>query len=136
MPGCMKRLALTAALAGLVIIPASASAWTGSTFRSPTGNLVCKWRGWTQSIACGSYASQKIVGMTTTGRPKQGLRMTFGDSTFHTLSYDNFWSTNNRSITCWSRYAGIRCTNQSGWAFFISRNQIDVYYRGSYVWSL
>lgn len=112
------------------------STWVGNTFRSPTGNLVCKYRGWTDRIACGSYASQKIVSMTSTSRPVEGSLITFGDEQSHLLPYGTDWHTVGRAITCSSRFSGIRCTNKAGWAFLVYRQGVDVFYRGAYLWSL
>lgn len=132
-----RRIGIASLLAAsLLAVPATANAWTGNTFRSPTGNLICKWRGWTGRISCGSYASGTIISMTSNTRPVQGRNLTFGDESSHLLGYGASWATPGRTITCSSSWSGIRCVNKSGWAFLIYRQGVDVSYRGQYLWSI
>jgi hypothetical protein len=129
-----KRSGLLALV--LVLVPVTgASAWTGNTFQSPSGNLVCKYRNWTDSIACGAYSSQKIISMTATGRPVEGARMTFGDSTWHTLAYGQSWNRGG-SVSCHSLSAGMRCQNTQGWFFLVNSTRLYVGRYGQYLYWL
>lgn len=134
-----RTIAMLAALAAALLLPAASHAadgWNANTFRSPTGNLVCKYRGWTGTLACGAYSSQKIVALHAHGRPVQGRLITLGDEAPHSFPYGQTWHTNGYQITCSSRYDGIRCVNLDGWAFLIDRSTIKVQWHGAYAWSL
>jgi hypothetical protein len=124
------------AIAATLALPSTAGAWTGNTMQSPSGNLICKWRSWTQTLACGSRATRKIVALTPYGRPKQGRLMTFGDESPRTLYYGDTWTSPGRGIACKSMRRGIACVNGTGWSFLIYREAIDVYYHNLYYWSL
>jgi hypothetical protein len=129
----LKKLIL--ALIFALVPVSSASAWTGNTFRSPSGNIACKYRNWTGSIACGAYSSQKIISMKPHGRPVEGLRITFGDSDWHTLYYGQSWA-QGQPISCRSLSSGMRCQNAEGWFFLVNATRIYVGRYGQYLYWL
>lgn len=123
-----KSLIASVALCAALVLPASASAdWTSNTFRSPTGNLVCKLRPYPYSrISCGSFWSQKVVVMGTNTRPLQGARITWdGSESWPTLYYGQRYNM-GQPISCTSLYSGMRCQNTAGWFFKIDRSTIWV----------
>lgn len=121
----MKRITLTIATLLALVVPATASAWTGNVFKSPTGNLVCKYRGWTDTLTCGRWNDQRIVSMTSTGPAREGIRMTWYDEAPHTLYYGQKFTTPGLRFTCTSYFNGMRCINANGHGFFISRTVLN-----------
>lgn len=124
----MRRLALTAALALCLLAPASASAdgWIGNIFQSPTGNIVCKYRAWTETLACGRWNDQRLVSMTSWGPAREGYRISgLDEERMHVLYYGQKYTTGGLRITCTSYYNGMRCINHAGHGFFISRTVLN-----------
>lgn len=118
----MIALALGAALA----LPAAASAWQSDTFRSPTGNLVCKYRYQYDSITCGAKNTGMVIRMNSRGRPLQGSLLSWDRGTgWPVLYYGDSWNRGG-SVSCRSFFGGMRCQNQAGWYFMISRSGIVV----------
>lgn len=122
----MKRLFAIALLA-LAVAPASAGAWFGNVFQSPSGNLICKWRPSYGTVTCGRWNDQRIVSMTTEGRAREGAALSWRDESPHTLTYGRQWISPGRRITCGSYYNGIRCTNWNGHGFFIARAALNMW---------
>jgi hypothetical protein len=126
----MRRLAfiLIAALATLALaVPASAETWYGQVFRSPSGNLICKYRASNDSIACGRRNDQRILAMTSYGAAREGYRMDWRGLQVHTLYYGEKYRGVGSHITCGSFYNGVRCTNWSGHGFFINRDTLNAW---------
>lgn len=115
-------LALTLALA----LPASAQAdWYGNVFRSPSGNLVCKYRSGLDSITCARRNDQRIITMTSYGYPREGWRLDWRGEQVHVLYYGKQYRGVGSHITCGSYTNGVRCTNWRGHGFFISRTILN-----------
>lgn len=124
----MKKGILTALLVtGACLVPehASAATWYGNVFKSPTGNLVCKYRAAYDSITCGRWNDQRVVTMTSTGPAREGQSLTWRDEKPHTLYYGQTYRGSGSHITCFSGYNGMRCTNYNGHGFFINRDTIN-----------
>lgn len=109
----MRRLAITLAALLALALPASASAWYGDVFMSPTGNLVCKYRPALFRITCGSRADHRIVTMTAFGTAHEGRLLTWSGETSHVLYYGQTWRSDRLySISCLSTITGVTCRNQ------------------------
>lgn len=121
----MRRLLITLVALAALALPATADAWIGNVFQSPTGNLVCKYRPSFDSIACGRWNDQRIVSMTAYSSAREGIRMTWGDESPRTLYYGQQYRGIGSRITCGSFYNGIRCTNFRGHGFFINRDTLN-----------
>lgn len=121
----MKRVILTLVTAAALLAPATASAWYGQVFTSPTGNLVCKYRGSNDSITCGRRNDQRIVSMTAYSAAHEGIHMDWRGLQVHTLYYGERYRGVASRITCLSAFNGVRCTNFSGHGFFINRDTLN-----------
>lgn len=126
----MKKGILTALLVtGACLVPehANAGTWYGNVFQSPTGNLVCKYRGAYDSITCGRWNDKRVVTMTSINRAREGRMLTWYDERPHTLYYGEKYRGYGSHITCGSYVNGIRCTNYNGHGFFISRDILNLW---------
>lgn len=122
----MIRKTLIAASAALALAAPNAGAWTSDTFRSPTGNLVCKYRYNYDAITCAAFNTQLVIRMSATGRPTQGYRLSWDRNTaWPVLSYGQAWN-RGANVSCRSLSTGMRCQNRVGWYFLISRSGIVV----------
>lgn len=131
-----KFLIASVAVVALAL-PASASAdWTSNTFRSPTGNLICKLRPSQGRISCGSFASQKVIVMGTNSRPVQGFSITWnGSENWPVLRYGQRYNV-GQPISCTSLFSGMKCQNATGWFFKIERQTIWVGRYGQTLYTL
>jgi hypothetical protein len=118
-------LGVTASIAGADSIggaPASGGYWYGNVFKSPTGNLVCKYAPSSDSVTCGRRNDQRVVFLAAYDRPaRDGYRMTFSEYGVHTLYYGQQYHGAGRNIECQSNFDGMRCENSTRHGFFISR---------------
>lgn len=121
----MRSIILSAAIVAGLLVPSSASAWYGSVFRSPSGNLVCKYRAAFDSIACGRRNDERIVAMTAYGPAREGLHMDWSGQQMHVLYYGDTYRGIGSHITCGSFSNGVRCTNWRGHGFFINRTILN-----------
>jgi hypothetical protein len=122
------------AIAGASALPASADAWQGNTFQSPNGNVICQFTG--RFIACGSYASEKIVLMSFYSRPLKGRVMPQPSVQPHTLANLMWWNASDPAggtgkIRCRSFPRYMFCKNATGWSFRIGRSFLQVFHRGT-----
>lgn len=126
----LRALVLSVVIGGAMWIGAWQAAaharWSSDTFRSPTGNLICKYRWNIEAITCGAYSSQQIIHLRSYGRPVEGNRITWSRGTwFPTLRYGETWAA-GEPISCRSLWAGMRCQNQDGWYFLLARDRVVV----------
>jgi hypothetical protein len=120
-----KKIAVSFALVASLVTPVVADAWTGNVFKSPTGNLVCKYRSGLDSITCGRWNDERMVYMNTVSAAVEASRMNWSGESVHTLYYGETWRGNGSRITCFSGYNGVRCTNWRGHGFFINRDTLN-----------
>lgn len=125
-----RKFTLTAIVLALVL-PWTATAkanstWQSNTFRSPTGNIICKLNIRTSVIACGSFTSQKVITLSPFARPREGWHITWdGSESWPILNYG--WRYNQgKSVSCTSLYSGMKCQNVAGWYFKIDRDRVYV----------
>jgi len=130
----MKRLVLIALagalLAGLAV-PAvagvagsagpAASVWNSSWFRSPTGNIRCRYWPGDLLLACTTLNNRRLTGVTLNGgsfvRQSHGYSFPGGP----VLTYGDSWSVRGR-FRCVSRYNGMTCESlRTGSGFLIHR---------------
>lgn len=101
--------------------------WYGNVFQSPSRNLICKYRAAFDSITCGRWNDHRIVTMTSTGRAREGQRISWTNESPHTLYYGEQYRGVGSRITCGSYTNGVRCTNYQGHGFFISRTVLNLW---------
>jgi hypothetical protein len=95
-------------------------------FNVPSGNMVCNGGPYRAGhvLACtvfseASARGQRIWSMRPTGRVSVGFLKSNAATDFPTLRYGRSWSW--LGIRCTSRRSGLKCTNQSGHGFVLSR---------------
>jgi hypothetical protein len=121
-----KKGIITALLVtGACLVPEQADAWYGNVFKSPTGNLICKYRASFDSITCGRFNDERIVSMTAYGAAREGAALAWHGEAVHVLYYGEKYRGIGSHITCGSYYNGIRCTNWRGHGFFINRDTLN-----------
>lgn len=121
----IKAISLGLGLALCAVLPVAAKAdFHSNTFRSPTGNLICKFN--FRTIVCGAFSSDKVVSLNRYGRPLEGRRLSWdGSESWPVLQYG--WRYNQgQPISCVSLFSGMKCQNANGWYFKIDRSRIFV----------
>ena len=106
----VAALAVTATGASSPSSPSvgASPAWNSNWFRSPTGNIRCRWWPVDRLVACTTLNNRRMVAVRVFGRPF--VRSSFGYSfpAGPVLSYGDTWSVRGR-VKCWSRYEGMTC---------------------------
>jgi hypothetical protein len=106
---------------------ARSPAWNSNWFRSPTGNIRCRYWPDDRLLACTTLNNRRLVGVTLFGHPF--VRSAFGYSFpgGPVLSYGDTWAVAGR-VKCWSRYSGMTCRSlQTGSGFFINRTSFRLF---------
>lgn len=119
------RTLLLAALLTSLCATSQAHAWYGDVFKSPSGNLVCKYRAGLDTVTCGRFNDKRIISMTAWGYPREGYRLDWRGQRVHVLGYGEYYRGVGSHITCGSFTNGVRCTNWRGHGFFISREVLN-----------
>ena len=121
----MRRTLLLVVL-GLSLLPASApasSAFESNWFRSPTGNIRCRYFPQDAVLACKTLNNGRAAVVPLRGRAYVLRQLT--DYTFPrgpVLAYGDYWAVPRR-FRCDSTTAGMRCRSlQSGRGFVLSRS--------------
>jgi hypothetical protein len=113
-----------AALCAVLLVPASAQAWRGNDFKSPSGNIVCHYAGnW---IACATLNNSNVVVVDRT-HAYHSFQRTFGTRGY-VLGYGKHYTTDDGRFICLSSRNGMGCENRrnghgfainaSGWRTF------------------
>jgi len=122
----MIRSTLLAVALALALAPVASADWRSDTFKSPSGNLICKYRYAYNRITCGAFNTQMVITMGATSRPVQGNRLSWDAGTYWpVLGYGWKWNA-GKPISCTSLRAGMRCQNFAGWYFMLSRSGVVV----------
>src|SRR3954468_13908807 len=111
-------VALLLAVATVGACADSASAWSGSIFSSPTGNLRCRYYGGDQALFCRSMNDGFTIWLGRYGRPatrRYGPAIGRG----HYFAYGETWTA--PGFSCNSQITGITCRNPNGHGFFLNR---------------
>jgi hypothetical protein len=99
-------------------------------FNTPSRNIVCNagplLHGSGHALACVVFSASGLRGQKTwymrqTGRPGVTFVKANAATDFPRLTYGKSWS--YRGFTCTSRTEGLRCRNESGHGFFLSRER-------------
>ncbi len=119
----MRRLALVAptgaALAGVAAV--EASAWDSNWFRSPTGNIRCRYWPADSLLACTTLNNRRFTGVTLNGRSFARTSYGYSFPGGPVLTYGDSWTIRGR-FRCVSRFNGMTCESlRTGSGFFISR---------------
>ena len=115
----IKRLALSASVMATAVaaaaLPASAQAWRGHDFKSPSGNIVCHSAGtW---LGCASLNNGNVV-VVTTSTSYHSYHRTFG-TIGYVLGYGQLFRTDNGNFVCLSDVRGMACKNRTNGRGFV-----------------
>lgn len=110
---------------GLAIGVGPAQAWNSNYFKSPTGNIRCRYfqSSSDRSLACISRNNGRLVGVTPNGRSfetfdSRGYSFPVGP----TLGYGDYWRIKGL-YRCDSSFNGMSCRSlRTGRGFFLSRS--------------
>jgi hypothetical protein len=117
----MRRLLLIVAVGTLAaLLPASALAWSSSSFRSPSGNIRCEYFG--SGISCGTLNDGYTITLYRYGRTAVGIDNVYGFRGGPVLAYGLRWR--SRFIICDSFFSGMQCENRQGHGFFLNRDEV------------
>lgn len=121
----VRRLTLLVAAACLMQVPAATAAarFTSNWFKSPTGNIRCRYFPSDAVLACKTLNNGRAAIVPLTGDAYVLVRLT--DYTFPagpTLAYGTYWSASGR-FRCDSSTLGMKCRSlRSGHGFAINRS--------------
>lgn len=129
---------VTAAIVGVCAGSGSAApgatagvSWSSDYFRSPTGNIRCRWFTYDRVMACKTLHNGRVGVVPLYGSAYSGY---FGGYSFPsgpTLYYGQYWSSNvggTPHFRCDSRSSGMTCfSRQTGRGFTISRESFRTF---------
>ena len=127
----MKKIMIIIAVLTALTSTSAASAWTGNTFRSPTGNIVCNYSpqgtevNWPQ-VSCFVLSNRWSAELAANGLTAKGKLAPHDMRVLHSqsasapvLGYGLRWQSPDR-ITCLSTLQGMRCWSASGLHGFLA----------------
>jgi hypothetical protein len=118
------RLALFVIVTVALLVPASASAWTGNTWRSPTRNIACHYEfGYIEMVRCETENDGFAITMY---RGQRAIRNVYFSFAYRApiLRYGQTWTA--PGFRCVSRFNGMSC--YSGYhGFFLNRTSYRVW---------
>ena len=120
-----------AAVSSIWVVPGSGiaapqgAAWSSSYFRSPTGNIRCRWFTYDRVMACKTLNNGRVGVVPLYGSAYYGYFTDYGFPSGPTLYYGQYWTSQIGStpqFRCDSRSSGMTCQSlQSGRGFTIAR---------------
>jgi hypothetical protein len=115
----IRRIAIAVAAFAALAIPASASAWTGNSFKSPSGNIICHAE--SSWVACTTLNNGNVV-VVGNGYGYHSYQRTFG-TVGYVLGYGSHWTSFSGRFYCVSTAGGMGCKNlHTGHGFAINRS--------------
>jgi len=116
----MLTIGAVVALAGSGAGVQSASATVTNVFRSPTGNIACRYYPYAQIVQCQTENDGFAVAVWRYGT--SGRRVSYDRVPWNvfTLSYGQHWTA--PGINCLSSITNMRCRTSLGHGFTISRD--------------
>jgi Family of unknown function (DUF6636) len=121
-------LTLASGAAVTVVVAATATAtptgWSSNTWRSPTGNIACRYYPTVNAVTCQTDNDKFAVVVNRYGGRAYRTNYRYIPWTY-TLGYGSRWTA--PGFECTSRTDGMRCRSQAGHGFFISRDTYDVW---------
>ena len=101
-------------------VASSAAAWKSSSFRTPSGNILCDHFG--SGLSCGTLNDGYTITLYRYGRTAANIDSVYSFRGGPVLAYGTRWTAPN--FRCDSTFDGLRCTNATGHGFFLNRDLV------------
>jgi hypothetical protein len=117
-------------IAIMCLLPSIATAkgsWQGTTWQSPSGNIICHFDG--ESLQCGTRDTGRVATLTRSSVSREQLPLlpaSLADKYGPILPYGRSWATADGAYKCLSTSTAMRCSNENGNGFALSRDTVDV----------
>lgn len=106
---------------------AASPAWNSNWFRSPTGNIRCRYWPEDRFLACTTLNNRRMVSVRVFGRPTVRSNPGYSFPGGPVLYYGETWTVRDR-VKCWSRSQGMTCRSlQTDAGFFINRSSYRLF---------
>jgi hypothetical protein len=119
-------LTLVSGAAIAVVVAATATAaptgWTANAWRSPSGNIACRYYPTLNAVTCQTDNDNFAVALNRYGGRAYQTSYRYISPWTYTLGYGSRWTA--PGFECRSRIDGMTCRSQAGHGFFINR---DIY---------
>lgn len=129
----VPRLLVVAALvaafgsAGAASSAPGSAEWRSNTFRSPTGNIRCRYWPGDALLGCTTLNNGRVAAVRVFGRPYVDSNRNYTFPSGPVLTYGDYWSVRGR-FRCDSRFNGMTCRSlRTGAGFFINRTSYRLF---------
>jgi hypothetical protein len=108
----------------LISVP-SAGAWTSNFWRSPTGNIACRYYPNLETVTCQTDNDHYSLAVDRYGLKAYRSGYRWIPSWAPTLAYGLHWTA--PGFNCLSRFDGMLCHTPAGHGFFLSREKAETW---------